>query len=101
MKKIKILSIYSISLAVLFGCTAIDESKVEAKHCTSKWYTLTENQISTGDDQGHGPDLGSIEWRSVIEFKLEIRDNAQVPPLESEQWCKYINELFIKKLHNE
>ena len=47
----------------------------------------------TGDGQGHGPDLGSSEWRSVIEFKLGIRGDPSVPPRNSELWCAYIYKI--------
>ena len=57
---------------------------------------MVEQQIATGDGQGHGPDPGSAEWRSTVEFKLGIRDDPAVPPLDSNQWCHYINERFIK-----
>jgi len=76
---------------VNLGCARITNDQ----NCTSDWYQLMEDQISTGDGQGHGPDLGSLEWRSVIEFKLKIRDEPSVPPVQSSQWCNYINDLII------
>lgn len=89
------LVIYSIFLIGINGCAATNESRAETQNCSSEWYALIEKKISTGDDQGHGPDLGSIEWRSVIEFKLGIRGDAGLPPRKSEQWCNYINAHFI------
>ena len=74
----------------------IDKPKSKANLCSRKWYSLIEKKILTGDNHGHGPDLGSTEWRSVIEFKLGIRGEEKLPPLESEQWCKYINDNYIK-----
>ena len=41
---------------------------------------------------GHGPDIGGQEWKSVIEFKLGIRDDADVPDLNVPQWCDYIDD---------
>ena len=43
---------------------------------------------------GHGPDIGSEEWKSVIEFKLGIRGNPDVPDRNSSQWCDYIDKLL-------
>jgi len=78
------------------GCARTDDDQTLIQACTNDWYRLVEDQISTGDGQGHGPGVGSIEWRSVIEFKLGLRDHLSVPPLESSQWCNYINERIFK-----
>lgn len=61
--------------------------------CTNAWYAKIDSQLITGDGQGHGPDLGSLEWRSVIEFKLGIRGDSNVPARNSALWCDYINRL--------
>ena len=50
------------------------------------------SRLVTGDGQGHGPDIGSDEWRSVVEFKLGIRDDPSTPTRDSEDWCAYIDE---------
>lgn len=67
--------------------------------CTNDWFLQIEKEILTGDGQGHAPGIGSLEWRSVIEFKLGIRNDPKVPPLESTRWCNYINEHFITEHH--
>ncbi len=66
--------------------------------CTNDWFLQIEKEILTGDGQGHGPEIGSLEWRSVIEFKFGIRNDPKVPPMESTQWCNYINEHFITSI---
>jgi len=60
--------------------------------CSTPWLQMVEQTLSTGDGQGHGPDLGSSEWRSVVEFKLGIRGNPDVPDRDSEAWCAYIDQ---------
>lgn len=60
--------------------------------CSAGWLAWVERQLVSGDGQGHGPDVGSDEWRSVIEFRLGIRGNAQVPARSSEAWCRYIDQ---------
>ena len=60
--------------------------------CSKPWLQMVEQKLSTGDGQGHGPDLGSSEWRSVVEFKLGIRGNSGVPDRDSEEWCTYIDQ---------
>lgn len=91
------LAICPVLVILISGCTFIDKRKVTVQNCSNKWYAQVEERIDTGDDQDHGPDIGSTEWRSVIEFKLGIRGDAEVPSLESEHWCNYINENFIDK----
>ena len=60
--------------------------------CSTPWLQMVEKTLSTGDGQGHGPDLGSSEWRSVVEFKLGIRGNPDVPDRATEAWCAYIDQ---------
>ena len=62
--------------------------------CTYSWYQSVESALPSGDGMGHGPDIGSAEWRSVIEFRLGIRGNADVPDRDSDEWCSYINGLL-------
>lgn len=61
--------------------------------CTQEWYRLIEKKVATGDGQGHGPDLGSGEWQSVVEFKLGIRGKVDVPQRKSDAWCRYIDQI--------
>jgi hypothetical protein len=53
-----------------------------------------ESVLPTGDGEGHGPDLGSEEWKSVIEFRLGIRGDVSIPDRSSEEWCIYIDDSF-------
>lgn len=102
-KVIKLIAIVSFSV-VAAGCTTVGDSKVEPvldlsvgpQTCSSEWFTKVDDKIVTGDGQGHGPDLGSLEWRSVIEFRLGIRGDSSIPARNSEQWCEYIDTNFIK-----
>ncbi len=41
---------------------------------------------------GHGPDIGSEEWKSVVEFQLGIRGNPGVPDRSSEAWCPFTDQ---------
>lgn len=66
------------------------------KPCSTQWQQMVEKTLSTGDGQGHGPDLGSSEWRSVVEFKLGIRGNPDVPDRASEAWCAYIDQAISR-----
>ena len=55
-----------------------------AAPCTDSWYQSIEEKVSTSDGQGHGPDVGSDEWKSVIEFKLGIRGKPDVPDIKTQ-----------------
>lgn len=64
--------------------------------CSASWYHSIEEKVSTCDAQKHGPDVGSDEWKSVIEFKLGVRNKPGVPTRDSEDWCRYIDQLVEK-----
>jgi uncharacterized protein len=61
--------------------------------CSDAWYRFIEEKVPTGDGQGHGPDIGSDEWKSVIEFKLGIRDQSDLPRRDSQAWCGHIDKI--------
>lgn len=62
--------------------------------CTEAWMWLVESVAPTGDGMGHGPDQGSFEWKSTVEFKLGIRDDPSLPPRDSAAWCQHIDALI-------
>ena len=61
--------------------------------CSEAWYRYMEEKVPTGDGQGHGPDIGSEEWKSVIEFRLGIRGNPELPARGTEAWCRAIDAI--------
>jgi hypothetical protein len=87
---------FCLIVAANSACASSPGKQTTPQACTNEWFQFVEEQISTGDGQGHGPDLGSLEWRSTVEFKLGIRDDPAVPPPESIQWCSYVNERVIE-----
>ena len=62
--------------------------------CSDSWARFIEEIVTTSDALGHGPDVGSDEWKSVVEFKLGIRDKPDVPKRDSENWCRYIEQII-------
>ena len=78
------------------GCMTSGDDGVRQGPCSSDWYALVEKRIPTGDGHGHGPDQGSTEWRSVVEFKLGIRGDTAIPPVDSDQWCEYIDSRYVR-----
>lgn len=93
------------SAILLFcGCSPTSEPQLspasqlqQTQYCDQTWFKKVEMQIVTGDGNGHGPDLGSLEWRSVVEFKLGVTGNDSLPAVSSDLWCDYIDEHFLKK----
>ncbi|WP_083698209.1 hypothetical protein [Shewanella sp. UCD-KL21] len=67
-------------------------SAAETSLCTQAWFKQVEQQLISGDGQGHGPDLGSDEWQSVIEFKLGVRGDTDVPNRHTTAWCAYVQQ---------
>lgn len=61
--------------------------------CSESRYRMIDEKVPTGDGQGHGPDIGSDEWKSVVEFKLGIRGEPDVPSRNSDAWCRHIDEI--------
>jgi hypothetical protein len=78
-------------LLLVAACNSDTTANGRPEPCTPAWYELVEAEIPTGDGMGHGPDQGSEEWRSVVEFKLGIRGDAAIPARSSIDWCGYID----------
>jgi len=69
------------------------ESSETSAVCSDSWARMIDEKVPTGDGQGHGPDIGSEEWKSVIEFKLGIRSDPGLPSRDSEAWCRHIDRI--------
>ena len=83
---------YWIAIALLWAAPVFG-ADAPANPCTAEWFDFVERKVSSGDGQGHGPDLGSDEWKGVIEFRLGIRGQPDIPPRDSAEWCNYIDRL--------
>lgn len=79
--------------ATIMACRRSESSMQPPAVCSGSWYRMIEEKVPTGDGQGHGPDVGSDEWRSVVEFKLGMRGEADVPRRDSAAWCLHIDEI--------
>lgn len=67
-----------------------EESSSKALFCSAEWFHYVEGQLHSLDQEGHGPDLGSTEWQSVVEFKLDLVKQSDIPKKSTPQWCEYI-----------
>lgn len=88
----------SVALGILIvsSCGLVRNPGAGLQPCSEQWLQFVEEQLSTGDAEGHGPDVGSMEWRSVVEFKLGVRGDPATPPRETDEWCLYIDEKISK-----
>ena len=74
--------------SLLAACT----SPAPEADCSDEWQQQVESILGTGDGAGHGPDIGSEEWRSVVEFRLGVRGDPDVPARHSSAWCEYVQQ---------
>ena len=79
----------------LAGCGQIAEVPSSTDPCSENWLQRVESSLSTGDEQGHGPDIGSQEWRATVEFRLGIRGSSALPARDSSEWCSYIDGVIF------
>jgi uncharacterized protein len=79
--------------ACAMAVTGVREISAAEELCSDAWFRFVEQNVPTGDGQGHGPDIGSEEWKSVVEFKLGIRGKPEVPTRTSGAWCRYIDKI--------
>lgn len=82
---------HAIFLIAAGGCAAPGGSAPAP--CTDAWERFIEEKVPTGDGRGHGPDVGSAEWQSVVEFRLGIRGEPGVPARDTAAWCRHIDRI--------
>jgi hypothetical protein len=83
--------------ACLAACAVDSERGASPAPCSPQWFEFVEDVVPTGDAEGHGPDTGSSEWRSVVEFKLGIRGDPAIPDRATGEWCRYIDKVLVDK----
>lgn len=80
-------------LPVIIGLASASASTyADAPPCSEQWNTALEKQLATADGHGHGPDIGSDEWKSVIEKKLGINSAPELPKRNTQAWCQFIDQ---------
>jgi len=65
-------------------------STAEESQCPANRLAEIEASVGSGDGAGHGTDIGSDEWYSVIEFQLGLKDRSDVPQRRTLAWCEYM-----------
>tara|TARA_R110002167_G_scaffold79043_2_gene218430 strand:- start:69 stop:884 length:816 start_codon:yes stop_codon:yes gene_type:complete len=94
---------------VLSACSSLESIDIDNKasevkpstkqgpFCSDEWFHYVEGQINSVDNQGHGPDIGSLEWQSVVEFKLGLVNQPALPPKSTAKWCEYIQQALDER----
>lgn len=73
-----------------FVFAQVEQDKHESNDCDSpSVLAWIESQRPTSDKNGHGPDIGSREWRGVILHRLGVKDPHR-QSLDEKQWCAYV-----------
>lgn len=83
--------------ATLLAGMLVTPVRAEPSACSAEWGEMVEKIVMTGDGQGHGPDICSDEWQRVVEFRLKLRDDPQLPQRGSEAWVRYIDARISAK----
>lgn len=77
-------------IGLLIAGPALAELPGADPACSKAWQQSVEARVSSGDGQGHGPDLGSAEWQGTVEFRMGLRGRADLPNRTSADWCRFI-----------
>ena len=78
-RRLKLIVLIVLAVATP-GCIENEESNTGQQVCSSDWYLLVEKQTSTGDSQGHGPDLGVLEilCQSFNLYKRGLHNDREI-----------------------
>jgi len=60
---------------------------------TTAWFDAVEAAVRVCDDEGHGPDIGSDEWKRAVDAKVfedKDDDDAKAPKIGSMEWCEAV-----------
>ena len=93
----KLIAWFKYSYAVvlylsLLACSAAEvKNDDSAEACPIPMLASIEGRVSALDSEGHGPDLGSDEWFSAIEFRLGLRGQSALPEKGTNEWCDFLD----------
>ena len=81
----------TILLLLLTVCSAVSNNETRAPiPCAEEALLSIERQVTSSDSEGHGPDVGSQEWHSVVEFHLGVRGDKNIPVKGTKKWYDFV-----------
>lgn len=95
----KLLILLGFSLTAACGqspSSSQSQSEQSVTPCSAERYAAIDAVIQSGDGMGHGPDIGSGEWKSVVVYKLGLQDNKALPNADAAEWCDFISQQLDK-----
>lgn len=78
--------------ATLVLCACNDLPARDGVVCSPSLYQTIDYRLPV-DSDGHGPDLGSSEWKHGVERKLGIGDASGFPERNTDAWCQRVYDL--------
>ncbi|MDH5671825.1 MAG: hypothetical protein OEZ06_06720 [Myxococcales bacterium] len=65
--------------------------------CSAAWYEHVEHSLHVADSEGHGPDLGSAEWKATVERRLGVDADPAFPEPGTAAWCSRVDILVAER----
>lgn len=88
----KVIRQSTVAMCIAVGCASGAAAAASPPPCSDAWYRSIDAKVRSADGQGHGPDVGSDEWKSTIEFRLGVRGKPGVPKRDTGAWCSFIEQ---------
>jgi hypothetical protein len=77
----------TLAALLLLFLAACSERESAPPSDWNTWAVWVEARYPVSDGQGHGPDIGSVEWARALQQKLGIVDaQGRGPNPGSEEW---------------
>ena len=81
----------TLAALLLLFLAACSERESSPPSDWNTWAVWVEARYPVSDGQGHGPDIGSVEWARALQQKLGIVDaEGHGPDLGSDEWRKEV-----------
>lgn len=97
--KFSTIVLFTIMMTQLSACSVPHEKSMEKIPCSMEQLLRIEAQVNSSDGVGHGPDIGSEEWKSAIEFRLGIQNNSAIPKTLNLNWCNTVDSIAKSNLN--
>ena len=77
-------------------CADVNSNAFKPPEAWEEWAIWADGLYPVGDEEGHGPDLGTDEWAYALAAQLGVDDKAgHGPDLKSTEWCHALERKLI------